>query len=69
MDTKFRLLTVTGMDSKKLFSAPVGQITGISHGRFTNTGRILLSSGGHVDTVETYAELVSQYTKLTDVPE
>ena len=65
----YLLLTVTLKEPGQLFSAPVGQITGIGYGRYSNTGRILLASGGHVDTLETYEELVTMYEELTDVPQ
>ena len=64
---KFLLLTVTTKETNKLFSAPIGQITGISYGRFLGSGRLVLTSGGHVDTVESYEDLISLYEELTEV--
>jgi hypothetical protein len=63
---QFRLLTVTSVDRKKLISVPIGQITLIGYGQYTGTGRLILTSGGHVDTVEPYEDLVSLYEELAE---
>jgi hypothetical protein len=65
---KFLLLTVTDRSTGKLFSTPIGQITGIGYSRW-GSGQVNMTNGGRVETVEAYEDLVSLYEELTEVPQ
>lgn len=72
MNTNMKLFTVTSIEKvsdreDRMISIPVAHVVSISPcRRFSQYGEVTTSTGGSVETKETYAELISKWGRLTN---